>query len=120
MLSILCRGSHYQHQHVLQCDSDRARALGLPSAGGQGLQHAPHYLQGECTLLIAWHPKGLGTLRRGHVCTSVCLVCPPQALGKQSIPYSLSEGSDGTDLLVLVTSGVCPPEPVPQSLPTRV
>lgn len=42
------RGRPCQHQHVLQRDPDWAWALGLPSAGGQGLQHAPHYLPGEC------------------------------------------------------------------------
>ena len=42
------RGRRCQHRHVLQRDPDRAWALGLPSAGGQGLQHATHHLPGEC------------------------------------------------------------------------
>ena len=52
------RGRRCQHQHVLQRDPDRAWALGLPSAGGQGLQHAAHHLPGECALSTAWHPQG--------------------------------------------------------------
>lgn len=78
----VCRGSHRcQHQYVLQCDSDWAWALGLPSAGRQGLQYAPHYLPGKCTLPTASFPKGWGILGRGyaHAHLSVSLsVCLPQ------------------------------------------
>lgn len=58
--SLVHRGCRCQHQHVLQRDPDRAWALGLPSPGGQGLQHAAHYLPGECAL-----PTQPGTHRGG-------------------------------------------------------
>lgn len=59
------RGRRGQHEHVVQRDPDRARALGLPSPGGQGLQHAAHYLPGKCAARAAWHPQGRGTARGG-------------------------------------------------------
>lgn len=66
------RGRRCQHQHVLQCDPDRAWALGLPSAGRQGLQHAAHYLPGECALPTAWHLQARGMLRGPGAPLSIC------------------------------------------------
>lgn len=78
--SLVHRDHCFQHQHVLQCDPDWAGALGLPSAGRQGLQHAAHYLPGKC----------VGMFRGGCVCPSI--YPSPRLLKNRAYPI-LSRGA---------------------------